>query len=79
LRAALGLGLSARLWLAIALIAAYVPLAGAGPSIQRAAVMGVAGLVAALAGRPSSRWYALLLAAALTLAWNPRAAGDAAW
>jgi len=77
--AALGLGLSARLWLAIALITAYVPLAGAGPSIQRAAVMGVAGLVAALAGRPSSRWYALLLAAALTLAWNPRASGDAGW
>jgi competence protein ComEC len=77
--AALGLGLSARLWLAIALIAAYVPLAGAGPSIQRAAVMGVAGLVAALAGRPRSRWYALLLAAALTLAWNPRAAADVGW
>jgi competence protein ComEC len=76
---ALGLGLSARLWLAIALIAAYVPLAGGGPSIQRAAVMGSAGLVAALAGRPGSRWYALLLAAALTLAWNPRAAGDAGW
>ncbi|CAA9502776.1 MAG: Late competence protein ComEC, DNA transport [uncultured Solirubrobacteraceae bacterium] len=77
--AALGLGLSARLWLAIALIAAYVPLAGGGPSIQRAAVMGIAGIVAALAGRPSSRWYALLLAAAVTLAWNPRAAGDAGW
>ena len=79
LGAVAGLGLSARLWLAIALVAAYVPLAGAGPSIQRAAVMGVAGLVAALAGRPASRWYALLLAAALTLAWNPRAAEDAGW
>ena len=79
LGAAVGLGLSARLWLAIALVAAYVPLAGAGPSIQRAAVMGIAGLVAALAGRPSSRWYALLLAAALTLAWNPHAAADPGW
>jgi len=79
LGAFLGLGLSARLWLAIALVAAYVPLAGGGPSIQRAGVMGIAGLVAALAGRPSSRWYALLLAAALTLAWNPRAAADAGW
>jgi len=76
---AAGLGLGARLWLAIALVAAYVPLAGAGPSIQRAGVMGVAGLVAALAGRPSSRWYALLLAAALTLAWSPRSAEDAGW
>ena len=34
------------------LIAIYVPVTGAGPSIQRAAVMGCAGLVAALADRP---------------------------
>ncbi|MCP9489388.1 MAG: ComEC/Rec2 family competence protein [Solirubrobacteraceae bacterium MAG38_C4-C5] len=74
-----GLPLRARLALCIALVAAYVPLAGAGPSIQRAGVMGVAALVAALAGRPSSRWYAVLLAAALTLAWNPRSAGDVGW
>ncbi len=79
LGAALGLGLSARLWLALALVLAYVPLAGGGPSIQRAAIMGGAGLVAALAGRPASRWYALALAAALTLAHNPRAAGDVGW
>lgn len=79
LGAAAGLGLSARLWLALALVAAYVPLAGGGPSIQRAGVMGAAGLLAALAGRPASRWYALLLAAALTLAWNPRAPADAGW
>ncbi len=76
---AAGLGLTARLSLALVLVAAYVPLAGGGPSIQRAAVMGAAGLVAALAGRPSSRWYALLLAAALTLAWNPRSAEDPGW
>jgi len=77
--AVFGLGLSARLVLALVAVAAYVPLAGGGPSIQRAAVMGGAGLVAGLAGRPGSRWYALLLAAALTLAWNPRAAQDAGW
>jgi competence protein ComEC len=76
---AAGLGLSARLWLAIALVMAYVPLAGGGPSIQRAAVMGIAGLAAALAGRPASRWYALLLAAAVTLAANPRSAEDPGW
>lgn len=74
-----GLGLTARLTLALALVAAYVPLAGAGPSVQRAGVMGAAGLVAVLAGRPGSRWYALLLAAALTLAWSPRAAEDVGW
>lgn len=79
LAALAGLGLTARLTLALVLVAAYVPLAGAGPSIQRAGVMGAAGLVAALAGRPASRWYALALAAALTLAWNPRAADDAGW
>ncbi len=79
LLAALGFGLRARLAGALLLVAAYVPLAGAGPSIQRAGVMGAAGLLAALAGRPSSRAYALLLAAAATLALNPRAAGDPGW
>lgn len=77
--ALLGFGLRSRLWLLIGLIALYVPLAGAGPSIQRAGVMGAAGLVALLAGRPSSRLFALLAAAAATLALNPRAAGDAGW
>jgi len=71
--------LRARLAAAVILVAIYVPLAGAGPSIQRAGVMGVAGLVAALAGRPGSRWYALGLAAAVTLALNPHAAGEPGW
>jgi competence protein ComEC len=76
---ALGLGLRGRLALALGLVVLYVPLAGAGPSIQRAGIMGGAALVAALAGRPSSRAYALLLAAALTLVANPRAASDPGW
>jgi competence protein ComEC len=76
---ALGLPLRARLLLALALVAAYVPLAGGGPSIQRAGVMGAAGLVAALAGRPASRWYAIGLAAAVTLALNPLAAQEPGW
>jgi competence protein ComEC len=41
--------------------------------------MGAAGLVAALAGRPAHRWYALGLAAAVTLVLNPRAAGEPGW
>ena len=41
--------------------------------------MGIAGLVAALAGRPGQRWYALLLAAAVTLALNPRAPEEPGW
>lgn len=74
-----GLGLRGRLIGALALIALYVPLAGAGPSILRAGAMGAATTVAALAGRPASRWYALLLAAAATLALNPRASQDPGW
>ncbi|HEY3190433.1 MAG TPA: ComEC/Rec2 family competence protein, partial [Solirubrobacteraceae bacterium] len=77
--AAMGFGLRARLVGAFGLVALYVPLAGAGPSIVRAGVMGAAGLVAALAGRPASRAYALLLAAAVTLVLEPRAAEDIGW
>ena len=74
-----GLGRRGRITLALALVALYVPLAGAGPSIQRAGIMGGTALVAALAGRPGSRAYALLLAAAVTLLVNPRSAGDPGW
>ena len=77
--AVLDVPLRARLIAAGVLVALYVPLAGGGPSIQRAGVMGIAGLVAALAGRPGSRWYALGLAAAVTLVLNPLAAGDPGW
>ena len=77
--ALLGVGLRGRLAGALALVAVYVPLAGAGPSIERAGVMGAAGLVAALAGRLPSRLYALLLAAAATIALNPRAPADVGW
>ena len=79
LSALVGLDFRARLLLALGLIALYVPLAGGGPSIQRAGVMGAAGVAATLAGRPASRWYALLLAAAVTLALNPRAVEDPGW
>jgi competence protein ComEC len=77
--ALVGAALRARLLLALALVAFYVPLTGAGPSIQRAGVMGAAGLVAALAGRPAHRWYALGLAAAVTLVLNPLAVGEPGW
>jgi competence protein ComEC len=79
LLAAAGLAHGARIPILIALIALYVPLAGAGPSIQRAGVMGAAGLLAMLLSRPSSRWYALLLAACVTLALNPRVWADPGW
>ena len=66
LLAALDLSLRARLVCILALIAIYVPVTGAGPSIQRAGAMGAAAIVAGLAGTPRSRWYALGLAA-----WRP--------
>ena len=74
-----GVGVRTRLLVLAGLIAVYVPLAGAGPSLQRAGIMGLAGLAAMAGSRPASRWYALLLAATLTLAWNPRAWGDPGW
>ena len=74
-----GLGPRARGVALLGLVAVYVPLAGAGPSLQRAGVMGAAGIAAMTLSRPSSRWYALLLAAAATLALNPRAWEDPGW
>ncbi|MFN8217467.1 MAG: ComEC/Rec2 family competence protein [Solirubrobacterales bacterium] len=76
---ALGIPLRERLLWLLALIALYVPLAGAGPSIQRAAVMGAVGLVATLAGRRASRLYALGLAVLVTLAIDPGVAADVGW
>jgi competence protein ComEC len=74
-----GVPLRERLIWVIALIAVYVPLAGSGPSIQRAGVMGIVGLVATLSGRRTSRLYALGLAAVVTVAINPSAAGNVGW
>ena len=74
-----GLGHRSRLAVTVALVALYVPLAGAGPSLQRAGVMGAASLVAVAAARPASRAYVLLLAACVTLALNPRACADPGW
>ena len=77
--ALIGVPIRARLVGLLVLIGLYVLVTGASPSIQRAGVMGAAGIVAALAGRPRSRWYAMGLAAAVTLAMNPRATGDPGW
>jgi len=74
-----GIGIQARWLLALALIAVYIPLCGAGPSIVRAGIMGAATIAAAIAGRPGSRLDALLLAAALTLGHDPRVAADLGW
>lgn len=75
------LGVAPRMRLAViaGLILIYMPLAGGGPSIQRAGVMGLAGLVAAAATRAPSRVYAISLAAMVTLLLDPRATGDIGW
>jgi competence protein ComEC len=76
---ALGIPLRARLVWVLALIVVYVPLAGAGPSIQRAGLMGALSVLATLAGRRASRFYALIVAAAVMLAIEPGIAGDVGW
>jgi competence protein ComEC len=76
---ALGIPLRERLFWILALIAVYVPVAGAGPSIQRAGVMGAIGVLATLGGRRGSRLYALALAAVVTLAIDPGVASDVGW
>lgn len=79
LLAALGMPLRTRLIWILAAIAVYVPLAGGGPSIVRAGVMGALGLLATLAGRRSSRLHALVVAAVVTIAVDPRIAADVGW
>lgn len=77
--AALGMPLRIRLVWLLGLIALYVPLAGAGPSIQRAGIMGGLSVLATLAGRRASRLYALAIAAIVLLAWQPSIAADVGW
>ena len=79
LLAAFGMPLRTRLAWILAAIVVYVPLAGAGPSILRAGVMGGVGVLATLAGRRTSRLYALALAAAITLAVDPGIGADVGW
>src|SRR6201996_1465486 len=77
--ATFGVSLRERLLWTIGLIVVYVPLAGSGPSIQRAGVMGAIGLLATLQGRRTSRLYALALAAVVTLAIDPGVASNVGW
>jgi competence protein ComEC len=75
----LGIPLRERLFWVLGLIAVYVPVAGAGPSIQRAGVMGAVGVLAVLGGRRTSRLYALALAAVVTLTVDPGVGADIGW
>jgi len=60
-------------------VAAYVPLAGDGPSIRRAGVMGVLTLAALALGRPADRWWALLLAGIATVLVDPTSPLQLGW
>ncbi|MCL6106923.1 MAG: DNA internalization-related competence protein ComEC/Rec2 [Actinobacteria bacterium] len=55
----------------IIVICFYVPVTGSGPSIVRAGVVGVLGLMALLFSRQSNRYHFLALAAAVILTLNP--------
>jgi competence protein ComEC len=79
LLALLGMPLRTRLLWIVAAIAVYVPLAGGGPSIVRAGVMGALTLLATFAGRRASRLYALAIAAIVTLAIDPGVGADVGW
>lgn len=74
-----GLPDRARLLLAAVAVAAYVPLAGAGPSIQRAGVMGLVALAALWRGGEHRARDGLGCAAAATLLVSPSAWQDVGW
>jgi competence protein ComEC len=77
--AALGMPLRTRLVWILGLIAVYVPLAGAGPPIQRAGIMGALSVLATLAGRRASRFYALAVAAVVLIVLQPAIVTDVGW
>lgn len=76
---ALGLGFRLRWIVVLGLVALYVPLAGGSAPIERAGVAGSAMVAARLAGRPASRWYAILLSLVATLALDPRSLASPGW
>lgn len=68
-----------RILVALMMVCMYVPLAGGGPSIQRAALSGIVMLIALAFGRPLLRWYALAVAAFVTAIYNPWIIHDLGW
>jgi competence protein ComEC len=62
---------------ALVAVAAYALAVGLHPSVVRAAVAAGLGSLAWLAARQRDRWHALLLGAAVLLAWNPYSLLDA--
>jgi competence protein ComEC len=73
----LGLGIYVAQLAALFTVAAYALAVGLHPSVVRAALAAALGSLAWLAGRERDRWQALLVGAALLLAWSPYALFDA--
>ena len=71
-----GLGRVAAELAALAAVAAYALAVGLHPSVVRAGVAAALGSLAWLAARQRDRWQALLVGAAVLLAWNPYALLD---
>jgi len=67
----LGIPRLLRTALLVPIVATYVLLTGASPSIMRAGVAGIAGLLAVLASRPTDGWLLWLVPAAWLLTRNP--------
>lgn len=72
----LGVPRLARTALLLPLVATYVLLTGASPSIVRAGVAGAVGLLAVMASRPTDGWLLWLLPAAWMLTVNPSSLFD---
>ena len=64
---------------AMLMIAGFVVLVGASPSVMRAGIMGAVMLGAVLAGRPGSALTAVAFTAALLTAWQPLSILDVAF
>ena len=72
----LGLPRSSRMGALIPLVCVYVVVTGASPSIMRAGVAGVLGLLAAMVSRPADGWLLLLAPGAYLMSFNPYAVFD---
>jgi competence protein ComEC len=73
----MGLGRIAAEVAALGAVAAYALAVGLHPSVVRAGIAAALGSLAWLAARQRDRWQALLVGAAVLLAWNPYALLDA--
>src|SRR5262245_4422939 len=73
----LGLGIYVAQSAALLAVSAYALAVGLHPSVVRASLAAGLGSLAWLAGRERDRWQALLVAAAVLLAWNPYSLFDA--